>query len=209
MDIKVSVIIPVYNGELYLGQCLDSVCNQTLKEIEIICVDDGSTDSSVSILEKYKEKDDRIQILRQENMFAGAARNTGKKVAKGEYLIFWDCDDFFELNALEEMYNQCKTMDADICVCGGNHYYENRNTLSYFAGYLTETRVPESNLFNRKTNEDYILNFTNEAAWNKMYRRAFIEKEKLDFQCVRNGNDVYLQYVLCVWQKELRQFKKD
>lgn len=99
--IKVSVIVPVYNGEKHLEECLDSICNQTLKEIEIICVDDGSTDSSWEILNRYKERDDRIQLYRQQNLYAGAARNTGKAHASGEYLVFWDCDDFFHLEALE------------------------------------------------------------------------------------------------------------
>lgn len=88
--VKVSVIVTVYNGEKYLKQCLDSVCNQTLRDIEIICVDDGSTDSSPLILKEYQQKDDRIQIYRQQNLYAGVARNTGKSHASGEYIIFWD-----------------------------------------------------------------------------------------------------------------------
>ena len=79
---KISVIIPVYNTEKYLKQCLDSVINQTLKEIEIICVDDGSTDKSLKILEEYKEKDKRIIIIKQQNQYAGVARNNGLKTAK-------------------------------------------------------------------------------------------------------------------------------
>ena len=90
--IKVSVIVPVYNGEKYLEQCLDSICNQTLQEIEIICVDDGSTDSSWDILNRYKDQDDRIQLYRQQNLYAGVARNTGKSHATGEYLVFWETE---------------------------------------------------------------------------------------------------------------------
>lgn len=195
MAVKVSVIIPIYNGENYLEQCLDSVCGQTLKEIEIICVDDGSTDSSVNILKKYQAGDPRIQIIKQTNLYAGAARNNGKAHATGEYLMFWDCDDFFELNALELLYNQAKEKDADICICGGNQYYDNKKQLYPFPGYLTNSRVPEGNLFNRENNEDYILNVTNEAPWNKMFKRAYIEGLNLDFQQVRNGNDVFFSVV--------------
>lgn len=83
---KVSVIIPVYNVEQYLRECLDSVINQTLREIEIICVDDGSTDSSLEILKEYAQKDNRFTIITQENLHAGVARNAGLAVAKGEYL---------------------------------------------------------------------------------------------------------------------------
>ena len=92
--VKVTVVIPVYNAQRHLRQMLDSVISQTLKEIEIICVDDGSTDSSKEILEEYKSKDERITVLHQQNLFAGVARNTGMKAARGEFLAFWDSDDY-------------------------------------------------------------------------------------------------------------------
>lgn len=190
--IKVSVIVPVYNGEKHLEECLDSICNQTLKEIEIICVDDGSTDSSWEILNRYKEQDDRIQMYRQQNLYAGAARNTGKSHASGEYLVFWDCDDFFHLEALEKLYNKAKSVNADVCVCGGNQYLESKQKAYPWPPYLSPKKVPaDAETFNRFTNPDYYLNFTNAAAWNKIFRRAYIEKLKLDFQPIRNGNDVY------------------
>lgn len=188
---KVSVIIPVYNGERHLRQCLDSVCGQTLKEIEIICVDDGSTDTSYHILEEYQERDARIRLFRQANLYAGTARNLGKANATGEYLAFWDSDDFFELNALEVLYAQAKRTDADVCVCGADQYFQELETLYPNPGYMNANRIPSEEVFNRITNENYILNFTNAAAWNKLFRRDYIEKLKLDFQTVRNGNDVY------------------
>ena len=93
-NIKVSVIIPMYNAREHVRECLDSLINQTLKEIEIICVNDGSTDDTQSILEEYAKKDERIVILNQENLYAGVARNNGMNHASGEYLIFLDADDF-------------------------------------------------------------------------------------------------------------------
>ena len=95
MTVKVSVILPVYNVEKYLKECLDSILNQTLQEIEVICVDDGSTDRSLEILREYEKKDKRVIVLTQENKGAGAARNKGLAIAKGEYLSFLDSDDFF------------------------------------------------------------------------------------------------------------------
>ena len=92
---KISVIIPVYNVEEYLAQCLETVINQTLKDIEIICIDDGSTDNSLYILKKFAEKDKRITILKQKNLHSGVARNAGLAAAKGKYLSFLDSDDFF------------------------------------------------------------------------------------------------------------------
>ncbi len=190
--IKVSVIVSVYNGEAHLTECLDSIKNQTLTDIEIICVDDGSKDSSYEILERYRAEDDRFQIYRQENKYAGAARNLGKSHASGEYLVFWDCDDFFEPEALEKLYAKSVMYDTDICVCGANQYFDSKNKSFPYKGYMKRNRIPQdTEVFNRTTNEDYILNFTNEAAWNKMYRREFVEKNNLDFQCVRNGNDIY------------------
>ena len=111
---KVSVIIPVYNSANYLSQCLDSILNQTLKEIEIICVDDGSTDDSLSILNKYSKLDNRIKILKQNNKGGGIARNYGMSIAKGEYLIFLDSDDFFNENLLYETVKAADNFLADI-----------------------------------------------------------------------------------------------
>jgi glycosyltransferase EpsH len=166
-------------------------------------VDDGSTDSSYEILERYKAEDDRFQIYQQENKYAGAARNLGKSHATGEYLMFWDCDDFFAPDALEKLYDKAVMYDADICVCGANQYFDSKKKSFPFSGYMNKRRIPQdTEVFNRTTNEDYILNFTNEAIWNKLYKREFIEKHNLDFQCVRNGNDVYFTVcAMCLAQR--------
>ncbi len=189
---KVSVIVPVYNTEKYLGQCLDSICAQTLKDIEIICVDDGSTDSSPEILARYQAKDERIQVYTQENKYAGAARNLGKSHASGEYLAFWDSDDFFEPEALELLYNKAKEQNADICVCGANKYFEDRDQFHHNdSAYLNKNLLPKEPVFNRESHPEIILNFTNAIPWNKLFRRKFIEDIKLDFQEIRNCNDLY------------------
>ena len=125
----VSVIIPVYNAEAYLEECLDSVVNQTLKNIEIICVNDGSTDNSLDILKEYQEKDDRVIIINQENQGAGVARNQGIKVAKGNYLSILDADDFFELNMLELMCMNALKFDADVTICRADGYDQDRKSV--------------------------------------------------------------------------------
>ena len=117
---RVSVIIPVYNVEKYLPQCLDSVVNQTLPDIEIICVDDGSTDSSLDILKDYARRDKRITVLRQKNLHAGVARNAGLSIARGEYLSFLDSDDFFELDMLDQCYAKLKKDKSDVCIFSGD-----------------------------------------------------------------------------------------
>lgn len=190
-EIKVSVIVPIYNSEQYLKHCLDCILNQTLKEIEIICVDDGSTDSSPNILKEYQEKDNRIIALHQQNQFAGMARNAGKAKASGEYLVFWDSDDYFYPEALAKMYVQCVKDDADICVCNANQYLENMQIETSATGYINQKYLPHEIPFNRHTNPDYILNFTTAVPWNKMFRHTFIKKYNLNFQSVRSGNDIY------------------
>lgn len=114
--IKISIIIPVYNCEAYLEQCLTSVQNQTMQEMEILCIDDGSADSSLSILEKYAREDSRITIHVQKNMGAGAARNVGLRKAKGKYVAFLDADDYYlDRNALEMMYDVCEAKGVAAC----------------------------------------------------------------------------------------------
>ncbi len=105
---KVSVIIPVYNVEKYLRECLDSVINQTLSDIEIICVNDGSTDNSLAILEEYAQKDTRIKIISKRNEGAGKARQAAIKKASGEYLAFLDGDDYYKSDFVEKMYASAK-----------------------------------------------------------------------------------------------------
>ena len=113
---KVSVIIPVYNVEKYLHQCLDSIINQTFKNIEIICVDDGSTDSSAKILEEYAQKYSFIKVIHQQNLYAGVARNNGMKIASGEYVFFLDGDDFCAPDLLSLAVNKGDSLGADIVV---------------------------------------------------------------------------------------------
>lgn len=189
--IKVSVIMPVYNAEDYLRQCLDSVMNQTLKEIEIICVDDGSTDSSPVILEEYAGRDGRLQVLHQENKYAGCARNLGLSKASGKYVIFWDSDDFFALETLEKLYAKCEEDQAQIGICGANKL-DNELQLSYPAGeYLVKSRVPETMPFNKRQMGRYLFNFCSNVPWNKLFLRSFILEHHLEFQPLRQANDVY------------------
>ena len=112
--VDVSIIVPIYNGEKYLNQCLDSLSNQTLKNIEIICVNDGSTDKTSSILNTYSAKDNRFKIITTENHGQGSARNTALNEANGEYIAFIDADDWIELNSIELLYKNAKLNDLDM-----------------------------------------------------------------------------------------------
>ena len=179
-DIKVSVIIPVYNAEPYLRQCLDSIAAQTLRDIEIICVDDGSDDGSPEILREYAEKDGRFTVLHQQNLYAGVARNLGKLAARGEYLAFVDADDFFEPDLLEAEYAQCTRYGADICVCGFDDYGMKTGGYCPDADFLRY--CPAVELMNPKEYAKYLYQFVNPVVWNKMFRRSFAEETGLDFR---------------------------
>lgn len=197
-DIKVSVIVPVYNSAPYLRQCLDSIVGQTLREIEIICVDDGSTDESPAILEEYAAADARLRVLHQQNQYAGVARNNGMAQARGKYLMFWDSDDYFDLTALEKLYNQCEADEADICVCGVKRQYDDIGATIVEPNYIREKCLPDEIPFNRETNEEFILNFATPAVWNKMFRHSFVEQEGLAFSPTKSANDVFfVEVALC------------
>lgn len=117
---KVSIIIPVYNTENYLKKCLDSVVNQTLEDIEIICINDGSTDRSLGILNDYAQKYSKIIVINQENKGVSEARNEGIEKASGEYIMFLDSDDYFQPQACETAYNSVNSSDYDLGIFG--HY---------------------------------------------------------------------------------------
>lgn len=194
--IKVSVIIPVYNEELYLEQCLDSVCNQTLQEIEILCIDDGSTDDSLHILEQFAKKDIRIKVFQQRNQYAGNARNIGIQKAEGKYLCFLDSDDFFAPDLLEKMYDAAEQNQSEIVICEAQ-YYDDKN------GEIIERNIPlekqflpsNINEFNRNDIAEGLFQITNGWAWDKLFLANFVYKEKLQFAASRTANDGYFVYM--------------
>ena len=114
--VKVSIIIPIFNTEKYIERCIQSITAQTLREIEIICVNDGSTDHSMAIINRYADNDSRIKIIEQENLMQGAARNAGMKIAQGEYIGFVDSDDYIDLDYYEKLYNTAKKYNSDIAL---------------------------------------------------------------------------------------------
>ena len=157
MEVKVSVIIPVYNVEKYLRECIDSILNQTLHELELICVDDGSTDGSLEILQTYEKKDNRVTVLTQHNQGAGAARNKGLQIAKGEYLSFLDADDFFAPGMLEEAYRKCKSVSADVCVYQVLRYDDTTKKTWFDKGSFRKEFAPNKEVFSYKDMPDHIL----------------------------------------------------
>ena len=190
-EIAISVIVPVYNSQDYLLPCLDSIRNQTLSNFELICIDDGSTDDSLKILQRIQEEDKRIQIIQQDNMYAGIARNRGMQVAKGKYLLFLDADDFFEATMLEKLYVEAENLRADVCLCAADRYQTRGKTFEPAGWLLNAKYLPKCRPFNRKDCSRFIFQITSPAPWTKLFRHDFIKRLQLEFQSLRRSNDLY------------------
>lgn len=195
--IKISVIIPVYNAAKYLRKALDSVIAQTLKEIEIICVDDGSTDDSLSILYEYQKMDSRIQVFKHEEKTEGAAaaRNMGLDKATGEYLSILDADDFFESNMLEDALLAATEENADIVLYDG-WVFDDRNQTDVNVGFILQHKyLPRQKTFSPIENADNLFVMAIGAAWGGLYRRSFINKNEIRFQSVHHADDLWFVFL--------------
>lgn len=177
---EISIIIAVYNVEKYLRKCLDSLINQTFNNIEIICINDGSTDNSLKILKEYKAKDDRIIIVEQENQGPGVARNKGIDIAQGKYIMFVDPDDWLELNACELAYNQIEKNNNDFVIFDYRIYIEESENFieekNHFEPYQDVLKNSEININNLKTNF-----FQNGYSWGKIYNKNFLLNNSIKY----------------------------
>lgn len=193
---KVSVIIPVYNAEKYLQQCLNSILNQTMSDIEIICVDDGSSDSSYDILTEYANIDSRVKVVRQKNSGAGATRNTGLAVACGDYIHFLDSDDWAEANLYEVLYKNIREQNADVCVC----FFE---TFDNVTGNVEKKPRPLIRdcyvcTTNFRQNPSYLVH-SSMVSWNKLYSRKLLTENDIWFQDFPFAEDraFYFHVLIC------------
>ncbi|MCD7857506.1 MAG: glycosyltransferase [Clostridiales bacterium] len=194
MTPKLSVIIPVYNAACYLRQTLDSVLNQSLRDIEVICVDDGSTDESPAILQEYAGKDSRVQLLRQENLHAGVARNAGMAVAKGEYLHFLDADDYVLDYAYEAIYNKAVKYDLD-CLKFGAVAYDEVRQVPVDRPSITMRRLRTGDYHRLLTLEKGSPIYeANVAPWSGIYRRTFLLEKGITFNNLLCVNDLSFFY---------------
>ncbi len=177
---KVSVILPVYNVGKYLRQSLDSLINQTLKEIEIICVNDGSTDDSYDILEEYKAKDSRIKVIHKENKGTGAARNDGLRIATGECIGFVDPDDWVKPNMFERLYNLIKEKNLDIAMCMPDGFDEKNQINTPFPYFVDANfeNIPDDKIFNWRDLSPFSYPM---CVWNKLYTKDLFDRNNIDF----------------------------
>ncbi len=177
----ISVIIPVYNVEKYLRRCLDSVIVQTYRNLEIICVDDGSVDESGKICDQYAVRDARIKVIHQENQGLSAARNRGLDAADGEYIAFVDSDDYILEDMYKKMLDKLLNYNVDLCVCQWQYEFSDGRQ-------VVKRKNIDPTIYGRKASLEFARflyrgNYENGvvvAAWNKLYRRALLDKIRFE-----------------------------
>ena len=180
--VKVSVIMPVYNAQDFLTESIDCILNQTLSDLELICVDDGSTDGSLDMLNEFASKDSRIQVYHQQNRGGGAARNVAMTYAKGKYLYCMDADDLIELNALEKLYDIAEEKDTDFIIFQAinyddeldKYYHTDYYDMNYLADFVGDS------IFGVDDVKDYFFNIS-VTPWCKFYNLDFVKKSKAQF----------------------------
>ena len=166
---KISIIVPVYNVEKYISRCLDSLVNQTLNDIEIIVVNDGSIDNSQKVIDGYAKKYKNVKSYTKENGGQGSARNFGLTKSSGEYVGYVDSDDYVELDMYEKLYNKAKENDSDIVICDNYNVYEKKEkNLDIERIFFDDNKI---NAF-----------FGKKAVWNKIYKKNLLLKNKLKFR---------------------------
>ena len=199
----VSVIVPIYNVEKYLEKCIDSIINQTLKEIEIILVDDGSTDNCPRIIDEYAQKDKRVIAIHKENGGQGSARNAGLDIASGEYIGFVDSDDWIDLNMYEELYNSLIVNKADIAICNRNIYNED---------YICKSKVEVKGILYENVNSNIINYISSDMFYpnalgvvNKLYRRDLIRNNNIRFNDVKKvgSEDTLFNYEILLYTSRI------
>ena len=178
-NIKFSIIVPVYNVECYLSKCLISLINQTYTNIEIICIDDGSTDNSIQVLEEYKLKDDRIKIIKQENCGVSVARNVGIENASGDYILFVDADDWLETDACEILEHTLKNTESELILF--YHYRVMPN-----CRIKSSLKINDSHLYNNMhklldKEQEFVLSNALAPLWNKLFKRDLIVANNIRF----------------------------
>lgn len=172
---KISIIIPCYNVEKYLKQCLNSVVNQTLQDIEIICINDGSTDSTLSILREYENRDNRIKVISKHNSGYGASMNIGLETAKGEYVGIVESDDYAELDMFEILYNEAKSNNLDI-VRSNFYLYNSKLDTSE---KLDQSWVKHNEIYSPIDEE--LPFFQQPSIWANLYNREFLNNNNIRF----------------------------
>ncbi len=204
MPPKVSIVVPCYGVEKYLDRCMDTIVNQTLKEIEIILVDDGSPDNVPQMCDEWAAKDRRVKVIHKENGGLGYARNSGLEISNGEYVIFIDSDDYIDCEMMEKLYSAAKTKDYDIVYCGINFEYKKGK---FFKKNIFDEEFIGKDQIRKALGDilasqpgDIVPNYKFGTAWSGIVRREILVKNNIKFRSERDilcedaifNSDLYL-----------------
>lgn len=199
-SVILSVISPVYNGAKYLDPFLISVLQQSFPHFELIMIDDGSTDSSIEIIKTYQKKDSRIHLIGQNHKGAGSARNFGLSRAKGQYIIFLDCDDWFNDDFFKTMIDRIEVDQSDIAIC--EFFIYNQQT-----GEMEKSAIPEAG--NQKIERtNLVFDIFAPNPWTKLYRISFLKKNELLFQEIPSCNDWSFAYTSLACAEKISVIRK-
>ncbi len=190
MGVMVSVVIPVYNSEKCLRGCLESLCGQSLENIEMICVNDGSTDGSWDIIREYSARDKRVIGISQENAGAGTARNNGMRRAAGKYIIFLDSDDVFEKTMLEMMANRLESTSADAAMCLADSFDNATGRVCSGGWTMPRGLLGGDDVFSPADKKDVFFQTMQGWPWDKMFRREFIREHGIEYPDLPNSQDL-------------------
>ena len=179
--IKISVIMPIYNAYEYLKPAIDTVLSQTLREFELICIDDGSTDGSLAMVKSYQESDERIRIVTENNAGPSVARNKGIVRARGEFIIFLDADDVYEPNLFEALYKAATEKELDIAVSSFDILNNKQGKYSHASPEPHADIFASGAVVSKNEFPNYILQSTSGYVWNKLFRTSFIKEKELVF----------------------------
>lgn len=204
----VSVVIPVFNAERYLGECIKSLQAQTMRDFEIIAVDNGSTDASVAILRDMAQEDPRISVLSSEGN-AGVARNAGMEKAQGKYLLFLDADDFFAPELLQDTVVAAENKQAQLVLFGGRRFDDARQEVLKKYEFLRKSLLPKREVFSARDCGIDFFRITTPAPWSKLFLRSFIEEKGLKFQSLQNSNDVFFTMAAMAMADRIVAVKED
>ena len=190
---KISIIMPIYNSEKFIYECMNSLIHQTFKNFEVICINDGSIDNSLKILKNFEKSDNRIHIITQKNMGQGIARNVGMKASIGDYLIFLDSDDIFEDTMLEELYAKIKGYDAEIVICNSKNFKTiNGNEKKFFnKKYSIFDDILMNKTFKSLDIKKDFFNLFIWWPWDKLFKAQYIKNLGIEYQKLRSSEDLY------------------
>lgn len=187
----VSVIVPIYNAEKYMDKCIDSICNQTLKDIEIILINDGSSDRSGEIANEYAKKDNRIKVIHQENSGPSVARNKGISIAKGKYVGFVDSDDYIEKTMYEALCSYASDKNIQVAMCSYYEKYIYNNSEK-----IVRSKLKSDQVYNTKAIKENIIstfakndNYGFYSLWNKIYLREWLIDSKIEMDVNRDHGE--------------------